>query len=296
VDANYAALMNWGMQLSLGCATTSPCLEFANLADRDNLFFLTPTASADVVIINSNNGYQMCVTDSKQGIAAAEYFNSLGISKIGVLYVSDISYSMDIYSQFIANLNDSIAVVAASFTGHTAYDFTAQIAALKDCEIIFMPIYYTDAARFMMQAKNESGIKAYYACDSFDGIEYAEGFDITGIPQKIVMLTDFDATAAEGEDKAFADKYVARFGAETCMRFAALAYDSIYAIYGALEAAVVDGAVVNENTTVSEMCEILKAQFDGDYVFTNAVTGGTVTWTNGFANKVFIEQVIHSGN
>ena len=285
---NYAALVDWGMQVSLGCVTTKPALEFAKLSKDDNVFFLTPSASADAVRAEAN-AYQMCFADAKQGKTAAEYVNGLGHTKIGVFYKSDDDYSKGIFTEFKANLSTSITIVEASFTEQTSSDFTTQVAQLKDCEFIFMPIYYTPAALFMNQAKNEAGIKTYYGCDGFDGLASAEGFDITTIPQKITMLTHFTSNSAESTDaaKAFVTKYTAKYGADTLNQFGASAYDCVYAIYNALKAAIAAGAEVDANTSASEMCEILKGQFNGGFEYTGAVTGkGTVKWTSdGFVNK-----------
>ena len=165
------------------------------------------------------------------------------------------------------------------------FDFTTQVSSLKDCEFIFMPIYYAEAALFMNQAKNEAGIKVYYGCDGLDGL--ASVLDLDTIPQEITMLTHYSANATEGAAKDFADKYKAKFGAETLNQFGASAYDCVYAIFGALKAAIEAGEEVDANTSASDMCEILKAQFNGGYEYKNAVTGtGTVKWTaDGFVNK-----------
>ena len=291
---NYATLSDWGMQVSLGCVTTKPALEFAKLSKDDNVFFLTPSASADAVRAEAN-GYQMCFADAKQGKAAAEYVNGLNLTKIGVFYKSDDDYSKGIFTEFKANLNASIEVKAVSFTEQTSSDFTTQVDALKGYEFIFMPIYYTPAALFMNQAKNETGIKTYYGCDGFDGLASAEGFDITTIPQKITMLTHFTAGATEGAAKVFVDKYVAKYGADTLNQFGASAYDCVYAIYGALKAAIEAGEEVDASTSASAMCEILKAQFNGNYTYTGAVTGtGTVKWTSdGFVNKEALVEALN---
>ena len=293
---NYAALSDWGMQVSLGCVTTKPALEFAKLSKDDKVFFLTPSASADAVRAEAN-GYQMCFADAKQGKAAAEYVNGLNLSKIGVFYKSDDDYSKGIFQEFKANLNASIEVKEASFTEQTSTDFTTQVAALKDYEFIFMPIYYTPAALFMNQAKNEAGIKTYYGCDGFDGLASAEGFDITTIPQKITMLTHFTAGATEGAAKEFVDKYVAKYGADTLNQFGASAYDCVYAIYGALKAAIAEGKDVDAKTSASEMCEILKAQFNGGYTYANGNTGDSIKWeASGYVNKEAIQYVIKEAN
>ena len=285
VETNYASMMDQGMQVSLGCVTTNPCLEFAAFSKEDNVFFLTPSASANDVVKN-DNAYQMCFADGNQGSVAANYVNTLSFDKIGIFYKSDDNYSKGIYDQFKATLKDSITTVDAAFTGE-ASDFTQQIENLKDCKFIFMPIYYTPASNFMMQAKGKIADDAiYYGCDGFDGLASAEGFDITTIPQSITMLSHFDSNAKEGKAKEFADKYVAKFGKDTLNQFGASAYDCIYAIYAAMNEAIEDGKTINASTSASDLCNILKEQFNDGFTFENGATGASISWgTDGFVKK-----------
>ena len=289
ISTNYAALVDWGMQVSLGCVTTQPALEFKSLSKEDNIFFMTPSASADAVRSESN-GYQMCFADQKQGVAAANYVNSLGLSKIGVFYQTDIDYSAGIYQEFRNNLNSGIEVEVATFIDSTKTDFTQQVSALSDCEFIFMPIYYAEASLFMTQAKDVSGIKTYYGCDGLDGLETV--LDLTTIPQAITMLTHFKADADNA--KAFVEKYTTAYGTDTLNQFGASAYDCVYAIFGALKAAKAAGKTVDASTSASDMCKILTEQFNGGYEYTGAVTGtGTVKWTtDGFVNKDALVHVL----
>ena len=288
VEANYTTMVDKGMHVSLGCVTTNPCLELAALTKADNVFFLTPSASANSVV-DEDNAYQMCFADGNQGSVAANYVNGLGLSKIGIFYKSDDNYSKGIYDQFKASLKSDIQTVEASFMGE-ATDFTTQIEALKDCEFIFMPIYYTPASNFMMQAKGKVADNAvYYGCDGFDGIESAEGFDIATIPQAVTMLSHFNSKATDGKAGEFVTKYVAKYGADTLNQFGASAYDCVYAIKGAIEAAVADGEEITPDITASDLCEILKAQFNGGYEYKGGVTGtdgAAISWqSSGYVNK-----------
>ena len=285
VETNYASMMDQGMQVSLGCVTTNPCLEFAAFSKEDNVFFLTPSASANDVVKN-DNAYQMCFADGNQGSVAANYVNTLSFDKIGIFYKSDDNYSKGIYDQFKATLKDSITTVDAAFTGD-ASDFTQQIENLKDCKFIFMPIYYTPASNFMMQAKGKIADDAiYYGCDGFDGLASAEGFDITTSPQSITMLSHFDSNAKEGKAKEFADKYVAKFGKDTLNQFGASAYDCIYAIYAAMNEAIEDGKTIDASTSASDLCNILKEQFNNGFTFENGATGASISWgKDGFVKK-----------
>ena len=294
ISTNYSSLMEKGMQLSLGTVTTDPGKEFKNLSVEDNVFFLTPSASGDEIPANPN-GYQMCFADGNQGKVAAKFVSeNFAGQTIGVFYKSDDSYSKGIYDQFTANLDKSVTVVETSFTKANETDFSTQIDTLKDCKFIFMPIYYTPASIFMTQAKSILAADAvYYGCDGFDGIDSADGFDITAIPQKVTMLSHFNSKAEEGAAKTFIDKYVAKFGKETLNQFGASAYDCVYALYGAMKKAMDNGTEIPVTISASELCEILKKEFVGGYTFENGVTGDKITWdATGYVNKDAIQYVI----
>ena len=294
VAANYASMLEGGMQVSLGTVTTAPGLEFSNLSAEDNVFFLTPSASGDDIPKN-DNGFQMCFADGNQGKVAADYVNSLGLSEIGVFYKSDDAYSNGIYTQFKDNLDASINVVEAVFTDANDSDFSAQITALKDCSFIFMPIYYTPASIFMTQAKDQLAANAvYYGCDGFDGL--ASAMDLSTIPQEVTMLSHFDSNATEGAAAEFIQKYTDKYGTDTLNQFGASAYDCVYAIYNAMQAAIEAGEKVDVTTSASDMCEILKAQFTGDFTY-SGVTGTDITWEdNGYVSKGAVKYVLKAAD
>ena len=292
ISANYSSLLEGGMQISLGTVTTGPGMEFKNLANDDNVFFLTPSASGDE-IPEFSNGYQMCFADGNQGKVAADFINqNFAGQTIGIFYKSDDPYSNGIYEQFKANLDASVSVVETSFSAANETDFSVQIDTLKDCKFVFMPIYYTPASIFMTQGKDIMPADAvYYGCDGFDGID--ANFDITTISQSITMLSHFNSKAESGVAKDFIDKYVATYGADTLNQFGASAYDCVYAIYGAMKKAIDEGADIDVTISAADLCEIMKAQFEGGYTVTNAVTGDSITWeSTGYVNKTAIQYVI----
>lgn len=276
VATNYANLMDQGMQVSLGTVTTGPALEFKALAKNDNVFFLTPSASGDDVP-EFDNGFQMCFADGNQGAVAADYVNNAGLTKIGVFYKSDDTYSDGIFKQFKENLDSSIEIVETSFTEATSTDFSAQISQLKECTFIFMPIYYQPAAVFMDQGKDIIAKDAtYYGCDGFDGL--AGQIDLATIPQQVSMLSHFDATATEGKPAEFIAKYTEKFGTDTLNQFGASAYDCIYAIYGAMKELIDEGKEITPQTSASELCDMLKAKFTGGYTLVEGATGQNIMW------------------
>lgn len=295
VAANYASMIEGGMQVSLGTVTTAPGLEFTNLSTEDNVFFITPSASGDDIPKN-DNGFQMCFADGNQGKVAANYVNSTDFKKIGIFYKSDDAYSNGIYKQFKENLDSSIETVEAVFTDANATDFSAQISTLKDCKFIFMPIYYTPASIFMTQAKDTIAKDAvYYGCDGFDGLA-GQFEDFSVIPQEVSMLSHFDSNATEGAAAEFVKKYTEKFGADTLNQFGASAYDCVYAIYNAMKAAKDAGEKIDVTISADDLCEILKAQFTGDFTY-SGVTGNNIKWEdNGYVAKEAVKYTLKTAN
>ena len=304
VATNYAAMDEAGMQVALGCVTSNPCLEFVKLSNDNNVFFLTPSASANKVVETGDHAYQMCFADDNQGKVAAEYVNSLQkdgkLGKLGILYKTGDPYSEGIYNQFVASLDASIgAPVVATFTGaDETVNFDTQVTTLKDCEFIFMPIYYTPAAAFMNAANGKIANSAvYYGCDGFDGIDTSvDGFDITKIPQAVHMLSHFNSKATEGKAADYIAKYKAAYPNGPLNQFGASAYDCVYALVAAMNKAIDEGKDITADIAAAELCDILTEQFKKGFAFSGA-TGDNITWdANGFVAKGAIAYEIKGAN
>ena len=298
----YADLYEKGMQISLGTVTTKPGLEFKSLSADDNVFFLTPSATGDDIPTNAN-GYQMCFSDSNQGTAAAKFFNeNYKGKKVGVFYKSDDEYSTGIYNNFKNNLDASFSLTEAVFTGE-ASTFDSQIQTLKDCEIVFMPIYYTPASQFMTQANGvNNSIATYYGCDGFDGIEAIDGFDINTVKQEISYLSHFNSNATEGPAADFIKKYNDKYdeAKEPLNQFGASAYDCVYAIFEALKVAKANGKDIAANTSAADFCEILTEVFNSETFVYRGITGkcegnekSYISWSsNGTVQKEAIKYIV----
>lgn len=304
VPGFYADLYEKGMQVSLGTVTTAPGLNFKTLAKEDNVFFLTPSATGDG-IPEFANGYQMCFADSNQGTVAAEYFNENYVGeKVGVFFKSDDPYSKGIRDNFVAALDDSFKadLVEAEFTGDGLV-FGTQINTLKNCDIVFMPIYSTPATQFMVQSKNvENTMRVFYGCDGFDGIDAVENFNINELKQEVSYLSHFNSNATEGPAADFIAKYNATPESANypLNQFGAAAYDCVYAIYEAMKVAVANGKEITATTSASDLCEILKEVFNSDDFIFHGITGecigdnkSDISWnTDGTVNKVAIKYVV----
>ena len=276
--ANYATLQEKGMQVSLGAVTSGACLEYGAYAKEDNVFCLTPSATHDGVPVVGDNMYQMCFSDSGQGTAAAEYVKTnYPTATVGVFYNSSDPYSVGIYKTFKEAYGKNPDVVT-SFTKDTNTDFASQVSQLKDCDFIFLPIYYQDASKFITQAKSVVKANAvYFGCDGLDGIAGVAGFNVNSFTQEISYLSHFNSGAEDEKTKHYVTEYTKNYGTDSLNQFGASAYDCVYAIYNAMVAAKAAGKDIPVDITASELCNILKETFQGGFTFTG-VTGQNIKW------------------
>lgn len=269
----YDALMDAGMQISIGSVTSGSCESFATKAVEDNLFFITPSASAANVIENRANAFRVCFGDPDQGILAAEELTA-NYTKIGVIYDTSDPYSTGIFEAFEGKMKDiGAAYEVQSFDAENKKDFSTQIEALKDCEVIFLPIYYTEAG-LIAKACGPKGCEALlFGCDGLDGV--ADQVDDT-VKNDIKYITPFDANSERPVVSAFVEKYKATYN-ETPDQFAADGYDAVYAVYNAMKAAIDAGEELTPDTSASDMCEAVKAAITADgFVYDGAT--GKMTW------------------
>ncbi len=273
----YDALMDAGMQISLGSVTSGSCESFASKSVADNLFFMTPSASAANVIANRPNAFRVCFGDPDQGTLAAKEL-SAKYEKIGAIYDNSDPYSKGIFEAFDAEmktLNKEFST--QTFDQETKKDFSTQVEALKDCDVIFLPIYYTEAGLIAKTCAAKSCDALLYGCDGLDGV--VDQIDDT-VTNEIKYITPFDVNSSDTKVSPFVTKYKEAFGAAPD-QFAADAYDAVYAIAEAMKAANITDASIS----ASDLCEAVKTAITSSSFQLQGVTG-TMTWdASGACNK-----------
>ena len=279
----YNNLKDWGMQILLGTVTSNPSLTVGAEAANDNLFMLTPSASAEDVALTGDNVFQMCFTDPNQGKAAADYISEhqLG-SQIGIIYDSSDAYSSGIYEAFVAEAeaNGLTVVAQPSFTADNKSDLSTQVTQCQDAgaDLVFLPVYYQEASQVLIAANRTGYAPTFFGCDGMDGILGVEGFD-TSLADGLMMLCPFSAYGEDETTVTFVNNYKAAFNDEVPNQFAADAYDCVYAIYQCVQ----DG-VITPDMTASEMCDALKGAFTT--MTFSGTTGEGQTWDeNGMISK-----------
>ena len=275
----YDALMDAGMQISIGSVTSGSCDSFASKSVADNLFFITPSASAANVIADRANAFRVCFGDPDQATLAVAEPKKAGYKNIGAIYDTSDPYSSGIYEAFDAKMKDEgITYTTRTFDKENNKDFSTQVEALKDCDVIFLPIYYTEAGLIAKTCVSKGCDAVLFGCDGLDGV--ADQIDET-VTNKISYITPFDVNSTDAVPKAFVDAYKAKYDAVPD-QFAADGYDAIYAIYEAMKAAEIDDASID----CGDLCEAVKKAITAESFKLDGATG-VMTWdASGACTKV----------
>lgn len=289
----YNVLKDWGMNILIGSVTSGCCTAVAAETTNDNMFQLTPSGSAVSCVENHPNAFQVCFSDPNQGVGAASYIGSNNVaSKVAVIYDSSDVYSSGIYEKFAKEAqNWSFEIVSAeAFTADSKTDFSVQLQKANDngAELVFLPIYYTEASMILTQAASAGYNFKFFGCDGLDGILGVDNFN-TALAEGVMLLTPFAADAKDEATKKFVADYEAAYG-ETPNQFAADAYDAVYIIKAAAEK-----ANVTPSMGISAMCDALSQAMTE--ISVDGLTGAAMSWdAEGAVNKSPKAMEIKNGN
>ena len=293
----YNAALDAGAQVILGTTTSKPCEAVSAVAMEDQVMMVTPSASSEAVIESPDaegeykgNMFQICFTDPNQGKASAEYIveNKLG-EKAFVIYNNADVYSIGIRDTFVEKAKElGLEIVGEEVFNDDTTDFTVQVSKAQElgADLVFLPIYYTPASLILTTAAAREYKPVFFGVDGMDGILGIEGFD-TSLAEGVMLLTPFVATSTDEKTVNFVTKYQAAYG-ETPIQFAADAYDGIYILAAAAEA-----AGITEGMDPADVCEAMIAVMP-----TITVEGltGTMQWdASGAVTKTPMAAVIENG-
>lgn len=237
----YGKLMDWGMEVSLGCVLSGENASVVAAARDDDVLLITPSGSADKCIDGNDKAFRVCFYDSYQGATAAQYIKDNNmVDTVGILYQSDNDYSVGLYNAFVAKCGELGITIAETqtFTSSTNTDFSTQVSALvsSGVKLVFIPLYAEEASTFLTQAHGKFADDVYFfGADGLDGILGKVEQD-TSLANNVLMLTPFAADNPAENVQSFVKKYQEAYGA-TPDQFAADAYDAIYVIKAAVEKA-----------------------------------------------------------
>ena len=270
----YNTLKDWGAQFIVGSTTSGCCIAVADEAHNDNMFQITPSGSA-VDCVKYDNAFRVCFSDPAQGTASAQYIGQNKLAtKIAIIYDSSDVYSSGITETFVAEAaNQGLEIVSQeAFTADSKTDFSVQIqkAIYGQAELIFLPIYYSEAALILQQASTMGATATFFGCDGMDGILGVENFD-TSLAEGLMLLTPFSADATDDLTQNFVKKFKEAHEIVP-NQFAADAYDAVYAIKAAAEK-----AGLTPDMSVSDICNAMKTAMTE--ISVDGLTSLGMTWS-----------------
>lgn len=272
----FGTLLDKGMNVCLGGTLSGETAQVVATSVESGMLVLTPTGSAKDCI-GESNAFRICFNDPQQGEAAAQAIKDNNMAtKVALFYDNGSDYStgnIDTFKKKAATLGIEI-VSEQTFTSSTNTDFSTQITAIKNsgAELVFMPIYYAEAARFLNQASKLETI--FFGVDGLDGLIGECGEENKSDCEDVILLTPFYADAAEGVTKVFVDAYKAKFNAIPD-QFGADGYDGVFTIAAAIAAAGYNADNL-ANVTADEFNEkVIKAMTTIEVVGAT----GTMRWT-----------------
>jgi branched-chain amino acid transport system substrate-binding protein len=211
----------------LGEVASSRSLAAAPLAQRAKIPMISPSSTNPEVTKKGDYIFRMCYLDDFQGAAMARFaFNSLGKKKGAILQDVKNDYSVGLAKFF----SDEFTKLGGTIVGNERYeegntDFRAQLTKIKSTqpEFIFVPGYYSEAAKIAKQAR-DLGITVPFI--GGDGWESAKLFEIGGKSVDGSFYGNhYFAGDPSPEVANFVQKFKERYG-EQPDSMAALGYDA----------------------------------------------------------------------
>lgn len=259
----YNTVMDDGANVIMGAVTSAPCIAITSYTYADGILQITPSGSAEDCIAN-DNAFRICFSDPEQGVAMADYlFDTVGISKVAVIYDTASDYSTGIKDAFEAEFADKGGEVVTSEAFQTNdEDFNTQLTSIQstDAEAIYVPAYYQDAGHITKQAAEKGMDLPFFGSDGWDGVQNQVADP--ALVEGCIYTSPFCAAADDPKTAAFVEAYEAAYGS-TPDQFAADGYDCVYTYKAAMEQAQ---SIENEDL-IAAMTEITVEGLTGTMTF-----------------------------
>jgi len=236
----YNRLMSENIVALLGDVTSKPSIAVAELAAKDGILMLTPTASAPDVTKPGSNIFRVCFLDPFQGAAMATFAaDSLKAKTVAVLYNTSDDYSQGLAASFKTKA-EGLGLTVVNYDGYGADDkyFKAQLTkiASSNPDALFIPDYYAKDALIATQAR-EAGITVpILGADGWDGVLTSVDASNISVLNDVYFSNHYSVQDTSEKVTAFVKNYTAKYG-EAPNALAALAYDAAYMMAQALTTA-----------------------------------------------------------
>lgn len=222
-----------GIHALIGGTFSGVTLAVKDLAISDGIPVLSPTATNPTVTLDADNVFRACYTDAYQGAVAGVFaVETLGLDKAAILYNKDDAYSEGLADGFKSAFTGTIVEDLAFSAGDKDYSAQLTTISLSDAEFVFVPTYVAEVGAILTQAAAMGLDVPFIGGDGWDGIEgeYAD------VAEGHYFGNHYAKSDPDPVVQSFVEAYEAAYGSSPSA-LAALAYDAVYTMAAAMEAA-----------------------------------------------------------
>jgi len=240
-----ARLAQKGIVAYIGPCTTGKTLAASEIATKNKLPLVTPTATDPSVTVDPKTNetkkyiFRTCFLDPFQGTVMAKFASAeLKCTKAAILMDTSNDYSKGLAKAFEeAFVQQGGTIVAKEGYVEGDKDFKATLTKIrgKNPEVIFVPGYYNEAGLIVKQGR-ELGINVPFI--GGDGWGSDQLVKIAGAQalNNTFFCNHFASTSQDPKVQKFVAAYKAKYGTEPDA-FAALGYDAAYLLADAIKRA-----------------------------------------------------------
>lgn len=249
-----------GIKMIVGSLTSGCTKAITDQSQAAKVIQIAPAATAENITIDSNGNtipyvFRACFIDPFQGTVGAKFsVETLNAKNAAVLYDIGNDYSVGLTENFVATFEAAGGKVTKESYSTGEKDFNAQITKIKNVnpDVVYLPDYYGTVALIAKQLRAQGVNCPIVGADGWDGLTENAGSEVTNGFYSNHYATDSTDAAVVKYVNAFKERYN-----REPTSFAALAYDSVYMLKDAIEAA--------GTTDVAKVRDAFEAT-EGDYV------------------------------
>ncbi|MFA7343879.1 MAG: ABC transporter substrate-binding protein [Terrimicrobiaceae bacterium] len=211
----------------IGEITSENSLLAAPVAAEMGIPMISPGSTHADVTKAGPGIFRVCFADPFQGRVMSKFARSIGVEKAAVLFDPTDPYSASLAKSFEEDfLARGGSITAKESCSHAASDFGTQLEAVRASqpEVIFLPLYYAQAAAIIKQARPLGIDQPFIGTDGWESPDFLK---IGGqAVDNTYFASHFSAGNPSEQTKAFVTAYNAGYGHDP-LALAALGYDAM---------------------------------------------------------------------
>ncbi len=277
--ALYKKLTDNNMRVLLGGVFSDETRVLAEKASSDGLLTLTPTASNSSALVDDGTMFRVCYSDLRIGAIAANFVADQRLSdRVAVLWSDDYFGGEEQSQSFITTFTsrggrvEEYAILSqVSQTGELSPDFTQILAAFQSNppSTIFLAASPEMITAFLQEyTPDPANPVKILTGSSGEDVEYDPEIPLM---ESMMVVTPFSVSDSSALMKNFISSYREAFG-ENPDRYAADAYDAVYAVAEAMKKAGITPDNVDNGDFNKKMVSAMTK------ITVNGVTGA-MSWT-----------------